>query len=835
MINRYFTSIMLIVSLALLFAMAFSCAGGEDDAIPEDRGDDGQDPMFDDDDSGDDDDDTSADDDDDVGPDDLRITAPGQGQIINGTLVDFEFEYSDTVENIILKFDNVDITHLATLSDGVGTGVISGVAVGEHSLYLSGTNGDDLLEHTVVFSTIRNGPYIELTLSSYQVDVGEIITATWIFYDENLDDATDQVGVDIIVDNGAQVMGTNQVKLNNIGTTNVTVKCLYEGDHYSDSHEVLVGDFNPPTIIINGPERGTFTQNSNIIVHGKVIDGSGVAYLKIKSLKEPDTAWTEIPVDGNGNFSHTYFLESGMNTIQFLAADDYDNQAYGNISVLYGLYNADGAELTDSVGIRINQQGFDSIVQVAEDLINSMDFVSLLPPNPVVNEVGTLITLKVDVDHENFSVGPIDINLASPADGELAFSGSVGAIYAEVRIYGDIFDKSTGRGIDFSDTIEISANGATIGGKLVLSVIGGDVFGELTDVTTSISGFQIELFPEILNFVNDFVSDAIENLFLEDFITQMIYDEAAPLIEDAIYDLNNSLNMDLDILGYAFDFNVEFESLTTENDGVSLWATVQVEADDPEGPPKEQPGSYKTTSYPPELNQFVPGTSTAFGFGAILDDDLLNQTLYEAYQSGLLSLGIDADTAPDLGFDFNWRTSDIFLLLLMPQLAAIHPDAPVAIQLRPQIMPLIKVNPDGPDRALDESEIASELQFGDFLIDFIVVHPTDGDIIAFTLALALYMPVTISVDSAQNSISMIFSDDVITEIHVIYEEVNINEGAFEQFIPLILEFVYPLLSGILEDFPIPSFEGYTFAVDALVSTGTRDDWLGLFGDLTGAQ
>jgi hypothetical protein len=123
---------------------------------------------------------------------------------------------------------------------------------------------------------------------------------------------------------------------------------------------------------------------------------------------------------------------------------------------------------------------------------------------------------------------------------------------------------------------------------------------------------------------------------------------------------------------------------------------------------------------------------------------------------------------------------------------------------------------------------------GDFLIDLIVVDPNDGDITAFTLGLALYIPVTIGVNTIDNTISLAFAQEIPLEIQVLHEEVNFNDTAFEEFVPMILEFVLPLLGSIINDFPIPAFSGYTFDVNSLSAIGSRNDWMGLFGDLSAA-
>ena len=802
----------------------------DDDGVPPNVGDD--DSGGSDDDTSDDDDDTTDDDDDDTTNGWIQIERPIEGEQIIGAQVDVDFEYSDSVVSIQVFLDEVDFTPLITTSGGSGWGVIPDIQQGDHTLLVSGqVTGSSTTSDSVDFSTEFLGPYLELSLYSYDVEVGETVTADWVFYDEDLEDITGAVDVSLSADNGAEIQNADEILIKNAGDTTVTARCAYKGDFYSDSHVVHAGDFDPPYILINSPERGSFIQSSNIYISGRVEDSSPIDYLKYKLLKESETSWKDINVDSHGNFSEFYIPVPGMNTIQLRAADIHGNESHGNVTFLSGLYNPDGEELENTVGVRINQRGFDSITQVVEDLLNEMDFTALLPPNPIFEEDFLLVTVLGEIKHNTLQVGHIDLEITSPASGEFALLATVGAIRVEVRLYGEIFDKRSGKLIPYSWTIPVTASGADFTADLNLEILGGELYASINNVVVDIHNFHIGALPDWLNFINVWISETVETLVLEDLLISMIEEEAGPLIADALNELNDALNQEIDVLGYVYRFELEFESLETVDNGVTLWSTVEVEAIDPEGPPKEQPGSLMTSSTTPELDSYIPGTTTPYGFGVAIDDDLLNQALYEVYQSGLLSLRIDQYTAPGLGFTFNWRTNDTILKLLLPQLQQIHNDAPVAIELRPQIMPVIVIEPE----AFKDSEVSAELQVGDYLIDMIVVHPQEGDIVAFTLGLALYLPVTIGVDTQANSISLTFAEDMAIEIHVIFEEVNFNNNAFEQFVPMVLDFLLPMLGGILESFPIPSFEGYTFDVESLMATGDLTDWVGLFGDLTAAE
>ena len=841
--------------LFLLTLIAFSmiaCGGGSDDAefTGAERDNDGvldddDGSGLDDDDHGNDDDDFITDDDDDDNNDDddasdggININSPTNNEVINGTQVDVAFEYHESLSDIHVTIDQTDVTGVVTMSGGVGTGVIPEVEEGEHIIKVYGYNAQsDYRSDDVTFEVVHEGPLGELSLSKYQANVGETITWSYKFYDANMNDISDQVGPEVTMTNGAVHVGSNGIKLVNDGECIVTAKTNYNGHMYTDEKTVVAGDFAPPLIEITSPERGTFTQANAMNIYGVLYDDSAIKFLKYKDIREPESAWASVNVASGGQFNIPYDAPIGMNTIQFWASDEFDNESFGNISILRGPYNTDDARLTDSVQVRLNNHGFDTITQIAEDLINSIDFSTFLPANPVFStdlEIAGIdvVSIAMDIDENEFSMGQINLAVGSAVSGNLDFTASIGAIQAEGVIYGDIFKSGTDKGIGYQWTIPVSASGATLSGDLVLWVNGGELFAELTNVDVSISNFHIGALPDYLDFVNNLISDAIRDLFLEDFIEDMVMEQVAPLILDAFKAMNQELNQDLDILGYGFELAIDFETLETVDNGITIKAKTRFKADSGGHGPKDQPGSYQTPSAPPVLGQYSPGAYIPYGFGFALDDDLLNQFLYEAYDSGLLSMRIDADNQE---LPLNWRTSDLALRLLFPELQTIHNDAPVAIVMRPQIFPIITFTNQLQKKGDTKNTVLpAELQMGDFLLDLVVEHPQDGDIIAFTLCLAVYLPVDITLDTAQNSLSMDFDTaNMIFEVQTVEKSINFNEAMFEDFMPQLMEFVLPLISGVIGDITIPSFGGYSLDVQALEPIGTSGDWLGLYLELVG--
>jgi hypothetical protein len=147
--------------------------------------------------------------------------------------------------------------------------------------------------------------------------------------------------------------------------------------------------------------------------------------------------------------------------------------------------------------------------------------------------------------------------------------------------------------------------------------------------------------------------------------------------------------------------------------------------------------------------------------------------------------------------------------------------APVIIKLRPKLPPVFNVNPtkDGVD---------TEIQLGEFQLQM-----TTNDEVWAQIALAIYLPTTISIDTDAQTIDLTFGEvEMYSDLFDTLTGISGNTALFETFLPDLVQALLPmLLNGVLDNFPIPSLEGFTLDVIGFTKTGPQNDWIGVFGDL----
>lgn len=200
-----------ILALLVIFSfLAIGCGGGGDSTTDDSRGDDdddGYDPIDDDDDdddTSDDDDDTSDDDDDSTNPW-IEILVPLADATIPARSVFIQGEFNLLVEANITICERIDIdtctdyTDQFTFEEDTFYGSIE-FPEGTHTLEAKGIFARaESVTDQVTFLVDVEGPHIDLTLTSYAIETGETISASYVVYDEDDNDITSQVTVDLQV------------------------------------------------------------------------------------------------------------------------------------------------------------------------------------------------------------------------------------------------------------------------------------------------------------------------------------------------------------------------------------------------------------------------------------------------------------------------------------------------------------------------------------------------------------------------------------------------------------------------------------------------------------
>jgi hypothetical protein len=673
--------------------------------------------------------------------------------------------------------------------------------------------------------TVNPGPAddISLTLNPSEVLVDETSTAEVALVDEygNPISSLEDVTITTQPSEGVTVDGM-EITPHIAGQIIVTATVNQGGHVRQDQALLLVTEGYPPIINVTAPDRGEFiTDTNNITVQGQVYDEHGaVATFQINGQ---DVYFDPV----TGSFTRNVTLVYGLNTIIFFAQDDSGNETYATISVMYApTYLENGVPVVKAFGAHVNPSGLNKLAVIAEtfaqeaidDLLNGMTWPMILFEETYDFWGIEYFWGKAWLNKPTLS--PVDLNLTTQPGG-IHLTAGVNNVTATGSLEYEVL------GIPGSEDFTITVTGLSIGADLVVWINDGDLEATLTNVTISDYNINIDINGSLFGEALEWLLDLFGTQFINDIIDPLVVDTimavVPPLIRLALNQLE--LNFDFNIFDFEYHLYNAFSETTFSDQGGTLWLQSNLWYGDgswnvgPNTP--DLPGSIKTDTQPPGFGLYIPGTSTPYDFAVVIGDDILNQVLHVIHRSGFLSLDLDEETMEMFGITGFELTTGALGVFFPGLWAEYGMDQPVIIKMRPKLPPVFHVNPQ------KDKGLATEIQFGEFQLQF-----TTNDEVWAQIALALYIPTDVTISEDQ-TIDIAFGEfETYVDLFDIMDGIRANAGFFETFVPTLVDVLVPLLLGsILEEIPIPSFEGFTLEVNSFQKVGAGLDWMGLYGDL----
>ncbi len=593
---------------------------------------------------------------------------------------------------------------------------------------------------------------------------------------------------------------------------------LNSKDIDSDLVVVLIQIENSAKIELISPERGLFTQGGA----GVTVEGTCV----IENDSREEIPCPKVEINGNsiidltdeGHFQYEVYLVEGLNRIVVRALGELDAPlGEVNVSVLKcDNPLADGEMIESAIGARVNEEGFNSIEDIIMDMIGDIDIMEYIP-DPLFEESLGDYTVSLSVTEFNYDdfqvdIGPDDydsvleleihiINLSIALQGSGEFfdllcggenSGVLTASDLSLTAFVDIFVAETDGGLSVVidnidvgglDSAEVSGFGDTCDG-LLNTVLGSDVIGPV----------------------------------LEELLSTLIIDELQPMIEDLLNDL--VLAGSFDLLDHTFNISADFDDIFLYDGGLSIWMSANFASDDVDPDVPEMPGSFRIAGTYPEMTATIPPNYLdPYGFGVVLNDDIINQALFEVFQAGVLGMDIDGLTAGEMALIF------VTPQLVLPPFSA---DDPAILRLEPLLQPIITMESgDG---------LNASLAMGEYMLH-VIIDTDGGEVKVFSAAITLIFPVGITIDDQGLLFIEVDPEDFDVDVTVWFEygTMHFNAGLVEELIPNLIEGVIPMLGDILGGIAIPSFEGYTLSVDSLMAVGESHDFIGMYGSLASIE
>src|SRR5262245_27241028 len=140
-------------------------------------------------------------------------------------------------------------------------------------------------------------------------------------------------------------------------------------------------DTTPPVIEITTPPRGTVTEDTSVVLAGRVTDGQSAVSLKVNGQA--------VAVNGDGSFSTTIPVGEGITLFDTIATDAAGNEANDARAVLAGMLVPQATPVAEGVVANLSGEAMKGLGGLVSNLANNTDFTALATAlNPVVDAGG---------------------------------------------------------------------------------------------------------------------------------------------------------------------------------------------------------------------------------------------------------------------------------------------------------------------------------------------------------------------------------------------------------------------------------------------------------------
>jgi hypothetical protein len=601
---------------------------------------------------------------------------------------------------------------------------------------------------------------------------------------------------------------------------------------------------NPIDVVITSPQHGIFTTASSILVTGTVTANplSDVAL----TIMAGGGSEVSVPIQPNGSFSTTVPLSSALIFNGIRAKVTQLSTGFtlrDRVVVIDGQSRPMGGLVQQSVGLRINDTGFNDFEAVLHDLV-TLDIMTLLPPETQLFDdcyqtcfgaccarargwvryrppygdapVGTSLGgYGIDVDSQTNFV-----------DGNITLTNLV----IDIRIITTIF------GIDSTcDKFVISAATTGIMGDYTLEPDSGNAemidVNQPNDVTVQFSAFNQDIDCGGTGFQTFIIQSALGNAEQKarDSLVSYLRDpdgggpQDAPVaqaIEDALagVELTGPIGV-----GFGVDLSSPLFAIPEDTAGVTLASgAVMTTLNPAPGAPHFANTLYIPQNFPfSSLGANVPNTSTPYDLGIVISDSAFNQILAAQVERGLLQADI---TEIDL---FNTGTPEPitagFLSGVIPEFAQLPPALPLTLRIRPTLAPVL-TGTTGPNGAI------AELAISHLLLQVISGSP-GNEMLHAEIAADMLSSFDLTVDQGNLVPVLGTPDENDIAVTLLTNPLGIDEAAIQALIPQLIGPLVPSLSGLLGSFPLPAFLGLQPTPIDVTRTG---DFLGVFMDVVPA-
>jgi cysteine-rich repeat protein len=599
---------------------------------------------------------------------------------------------------------------------------------------------------------------------------------------------------------------------------------------------------NPFDIVIDSPAHGTFTTAGSVTVSGHyTMLPPGQAAVTINGVAASSVNQV------NRTFSHTVSLSQSAIFNPILAS--VTNTANGDdardrIVVIAGNSVADGSYSPQSVAMRVNDSGLDTLEPLVSGLAaGQFNLASLIPS-------GTTL-----LDECFISVigcwGSARVQIANPppsfSNMTLALDSKPGAVGTDIRINNLRIDvEIDGSGLVPSCGLRLTANQMQLTGDYSLEPKAGDPshidVNLASPIGVNFAGFHQDFTwglctaPIIGDIIRAVMPDvqqaAIDGVrgFLGD------PDGGGPQdspIAGAIQTVLAGVSISQPVgEGLGLMFDAPLFTVAEDNTGITLGADSRFQVSIGSGPGQCVPpggapvltASYAAPASFPSFGPNTPDTNRPYGLGICISSAGFNQLLRGQTECGLMRTSLSTIDLDGPGGFPTLPITPSLLSLIVPEFSQLPPNLPLRVDVAPTIAPIVTGNP-GPGGELTDLRIAQ--------VAISIVEPGPETVwLRGALDARLGMDLDFLPDGSGLAITLSPPQPGNISIAITENPLGANEAQVETVLPALLEPLIPQLAGALSSFPLPQFFGMRLQG---VEVSRNGQFLSLFANLTPAS
>jgi len=593
---------------------------------------------------------------------------------------------------------------------------------------------------------------------------------------------------------------------------------------------------SPFDVIIEQPPHGIFTTAGTQVVSGRYTTlPAGLTSLKINGV--PAAAVNT----ASRTFSHTVTLSPAavFNPVRATLTNlGNGDDVHDRVVVVSGNSVADGAHAPESVAMRMNDRGIDTIEPLMGDLAaGEFDLGALVPTDTVIlpwqcyfqfiwcwagaeARIGSPapsfgeVRVTADAKH-GFVTGDIaldDLRIDIHIDGTgIVPDCGLRLQASELRLTGDYSLAPDGDDPSFVDVNLDDLTGVTFSGFSRQFTYGscGLVEGQLGDVEAlardAITGFIDD--PDGAGPEDSALADAIESALAGISISGAVGSGLGLQLDAPLFDV------DEDTTGITFGADSRF--------GVSV-GTDPGQCLPPPGAP-DLTASYAPPAAFPTFAATAPVSGAPYGVAIGISPAGFNQLLRGQTECGLLRTTLSEIDLDGPGGTAPLPIDSSLLSLLAPEFAQLPPGTPLRIDVAPTLAPVVTGLP-GPAGELEELRIAH--------VRVSIVQPGVETVwLEGAFDARMGMDLGFATDGSGLAITLHEPAAADTTMTITYNPLGTNEAQLETLLPTIIRPLIPDLAGALSGFPLPEFFGLVLGG---VEVSHQGDFTALYADLTPA-